>query len=109
MITVKQESKLLEKIKSMTELELYGFWEQLYDYMEQEKMLHVVEQVFRLEDREDEIDKLKDELSDMEEERDDKVMDLATIDSICDEVDLDDTEVSDLQDAIKRIQKVCNS
>lgn len=46
MITVKQESKLLEKIKSMTELEFTTFFEELADHIEKQNWEHIVERHF---------------------------------------------------------------
>lgn len=69
MITVKQESKLLEKIKSMTELEFVTFFEELSDHIKKHNWDHVVKSRFgKEEELEEEIQSLESSLEESEKE-----------------------------------------
>jgi hypothetical protein len=42
MITVKQQSKFMDRIKAMSELELASFLEELFEHLDKNKMMHLV-------------------------------------------------------------------
>ncbi len=70
MLTLKTETRILSKLKSLTELELGALMEELREHLVKNKMSHVLEsedvpKLYR------QIEELQDELSDMESERDD--------------------------------------
>lgn len=66
MITVKQESKLLEKIKSMTELEFVTFFEELGDHIEFEGWQHVIKKYYNADDFEHQIEDLNETIETLE-------------------------------------------
>jgi hypothetical protein len=119
MITLKQESVLVKKLKSLTELELQAVFEELYDHIVSNRMYPMVETVFQLPDLTNEISDLENELEEVREERSDfksmceracTVLDL--IENIDDEVQKGlDKAIQILSDpaCFKVIDKPCGS
>ena len=66
MITLKQESTLLKKLKSLTELELRGVLEELADHVRKNNFEEMVEEVFDLYDLKGEVRSLKGEVRSLE-------------------------------------------
>jgi len=69
MMTLKQESVLVKKLKSLTELELQAVFEELYDHIVKNRMYPMVESVFQLNNLTEEINNLEDELEEVKEKR----------------------------------------
>lgn len=115
MITIKQQEKLLGRIKTLSELELEAVFKEICEHLQRNDMRHIIKNVIDPDDFESEAEELTDTLSDMENERDEKIDDLSTIDSICDEAegieDFEDPEkqIEELKSIIKRIQDVCSN
>jgi len=75
-MTIQRQNLLLEEIKSMSELELQSFFEELSEYIKKNNLVTVVQNSFDLEDLSDRVDELQEELDDMEKERDNALSDL---------------------------------
>jgi len=70
MITVKQQEKLIDRIKSLSELELSAFMEDFAEHIQKNNLIHVVENRFKIPDYEEDIDELNEEMKELERERD---------------------------------------
>ena len=68
MITLKQEEKLLDRIKSLTELELTTLIQELRDHIIKNDLGHIFNAISDVEDLRDEIDDLNDKIEKLESE-----------------------------------------
>lgn len=71
MITIKQESVLLKKLKSLTELELVCVFEELADHIQKNRLTEAVQVALDLDDLRSEIDSLERDVEDAQEEASD--------------------------------------
>lgn len=69
MITLKQESILLKKLKQLSELEMDGLLKELAEHLAKNSMAHLMDNRFR--DFQGELDELQEEYNDLEELHDD--------------------------------------
>lgn len=96
MITLKQESTLLKKLKSLTELELRGVLEELADHVRKNNFEEMVEEVFDLRDLGREVRSLELEIDELEIEKDrleTRIMDALNILEDIENID-DDVQVA---------------
>lgn len=70
MITIKQESVLIKKIKSLTELEFDSLMDEVAQHVYANKWHHVVKANFADPYQEEEIENLQEELDEMTKEKD---------------------------------------
>lgn len=70
MITAKQESVLLKKIKSLTELEFSALLTEMAEHMRKNSWEHIIDECFDIDSHEEEIREAERELESMEEEKD---------------------------------------
>lgn len=107
MITQKQEIKLLERVRSLSELEMQSFIEELIDHLEKHKMLHLI---IGNTDYEEEIEKLEDKIEELESEIEDKDNTLEQIQDICSDADeieeFEESAFDELKDGFKSIKKL---
>lgn len=68
MITIKQESALIKKLKSLTEIELVTVFEELRDHLHKNGLIDAVQNALDLEDRESEIESLERDVEIAQEE-----------------------------------------
>lgn len=66
MLTLRSEVKLIDRLKSLSELELSGVMSELHDHLRKNKMMHILENEFRLQNDITRIEELESELSDLE-------------------------------------------
>lgn len=67
MLTVKNESSLLEQIKTMSELEFSAFLKSLSEHIHKNNWEHIIDECFDIEDQTDRIEELEDKLQDTKE------------------------------------------
>lgn len=103
MITVKQEEKLLDRIKALSELEFSSFLSELSVHIRKNNWGHIIDEYFEIETFEAENNELQEELEDMTKEKDDMADALSEISDLCDEADEFD---DDLYDVIEKIKKL---
>lgn len=101
MITVKQESKLLERIKTLSELEFSALLKEMADHIGKNHWEHIIDECF-------EIETFADELEEMEDERNYLQHKLEEIDLICESVEdveeFEDDGFEKLSSAINKIR-----
>lgn len=68
MITVKQQEKLIDKIKGLTELEFTTLFEELGDHIQSEGWHHVIKKYYDAEDYDNQIEDLNDTIEELEDE-----------------------------------------
>lgn len=66
MLTLRSEVKLIDRLKSLSELELSGVMSELHEHLRKNKMMHILENEFRLQNDITRIEELESELSDLE-------------------------------------------
>lgn len=98
MITAKQEQKLIDRIKSLSELELEALMEELRPYLRKWNMSRV------LEDRDlaAELEEAEECIEELKEKKDDLVDKLTDIEAICENA----LEVEEYED--KAYEKLCS-
>ena len=105
MITVNQEYKIIQKLKSLSEIEFESIIEQLASHIEKNKWRHIVEKYFvdtnALTDLESANDELQSEVDDLEKK-------IFEIEMLCDEgigIDEDDDNAfEELQKVVSKIK-----
>jgi peptidoglycan hydrolase CwlO-like protein len=70
MLTVKQHERLIDKIKTLSEIELDGLLKDIVEHLQNNKLNHLLFSAYGLEDLSDEVDELQERVSELEEERD---------------------------------------
>jgi len=103
MITIKQESKILDRVKSMSELEFSSFLSELSQHIRKNKWEHVINECFEIETFEAGNSELQEELEDMTKEKDDMVDILSKISDLCDEADEFDDDIYEVIEEIKKL------
>lgn len=68
MVTLKQESILLKKLKGLTELELHSLFEEFAEHVHKNNLEEAVRQALDLNDLRSEIASLEDDIEDEQEE-----------------------------------------
>lgn len=110
MITVKQHEKLIDRIKSLSELELTSFMEDFAVHIRGNNLTHLIDNSFNLRDQDDEIEdlehdleKMERDLEKMEREKEDAEEKLSEIENLC-YVAMDVEEFE--EDAFAQVQKI---
>ncbi len=108
MIAVRQQEKLIERIASLSELELDGLLREVAQHLRKNNLEHLINNSFQMEDYTEEIEKLEESLADAERENDEKEDKLREIENICDDVDyleeFEEGAFDKLKSAIKKIK-----
>ena len=86
MITVTQQSKLIDRIKSLPEIELISVLEDIREHLNKNDLSHLLDDD-RVAGLEEEIQSLEEDKLELEEERDDLQDDLNQISNICNHLD----------------------
>lgn len=105
MITVKQESKLLEKIKSMTELEFVTFFEELSEHITKNQWHHIVTERFFKDEISYEEQELHDKIEQLENDALTYVAALSTIHDECGDNE-EETDVDTLKKFLQRVKEL---
>lgn len=108
MITVKQQEKLIDRIKGLSELELDGFLEELSSHIRKNNLIHLIDSNFNLNDHAAELEDLERDYRDLETEKDKLVDDLFDINSLCkraeDIEEFEEGAFDELKSIIKEIE-----
>jgi chromosome segregation ATPase len=103
MITVKQESVLLKKIKSLSELEFDGLFREIAQHMHCNNWVHIAESNFNLDElKEDYVElersfnRLEQKLDDMQDKCNTAWNDLSNLEIIDDDLQKDIDKIMDL-------------
>lgn len=102
MITTKQESVLIKKIKSLTELELQSLFEELADHIRKNNLSEVIQRALDIDNLREEYDVLERNFNELEEERDDLSDRMRTAWSMLSELEIDPLD-DELQKEIDKI------
>lgn len=90
MLTLRSEVKLIDRLKSLSELELSGVMSELHEHLIKNKMMHILENEFRLQNDIIRIEELESELSDLErdnERMNDTLFNIKVIASKADDIE----------------------
>jgi len=68
MITVKQHERLIDKITSLSELELDQLLQDIGQHLYKNNLEHLIDNAFQLDDQTEQIEELEEELKNMDEE-----------------------------------------
>lgn len=71
MKTMETGLQLIDRIKALTEIELDDLLGEINDHLYQNKMQHLAERAFQIDDQIDTIEELEDEIKELKRERDD--------------------------------------
>lgn len=110
MITVKQQSKLMERIKSLSELELDSFFKELSEHLRKSEYSHLIDRHFENPDLQGKINDLeenRDELEKENEEAEEKLSDIQkVIYQVEDKEEFEEDSFNELKRAIDKINKI---
>lgn len=105
MMTIKQESILLKKLKALSELEMDGLLKELAEHLAKNSMAHLLDNRFR--DFQGEIDKLQEEYNEIEELHDDAKSFAQQAVSILEDLEnIDDDVQKDIDKAINLLNVI---
>lgn len=71
MINIKQESILIKKLKSLTELELVSVFEELADHISKNRLSEAVQQALDIEDLRKDVASLENDVEELEDDKKD--------------------------------------
>jgi predicted nuclease with TOPRIM domain len=112
MITIRQHDKLINKIKTLSEIELDQLLSDLAEYINKNNLNHLADNAFRFNDQSDEVASLEDEVDRLEDKLQEKSNECISIESrVDDAIDvleaLLNTECSDFgKEEINRALKI---
>lgn len=101
MISLKQESVLLKKIKSLTELEFSALLKEMSDHIYKNHWSHIIDECFEIDDHEEEIAEMERELESITEEKDVLVDKIDKAITLIDDLEIMDDELQAEVDKIR--------
>src|SRR5688500_11704885 len=90
MITTRQHEKLIDRIKGLSELELDDLLKDIGQHLRKNKMEHLIDNAFDMDDHTEQIEELEEDVRELETEKDGLTDKLHEIFMICESVE--DTE-----------------
>lgn len=104
MITLKQESVLLKKLKSLTELELISVLQEFSDHIRKKNLSDAVQQALDVDDLRSELKSLERDIEDLEEDKEELESRMQHAISILEDIEnLDDDVEKLIKKAIREL------
>lgn len=103
MITVKQHEKLIDRITSLSEIELDQLLKDIGQHLHKNKLEHLIDAAFQLDDQADEIRDLEYDLEELEKQKDKAIDKLDGVRILCNKA----TDIEEFEDkAFERLMAV---
>lgn len=101
MITAKQESVLLKKIKSLTELEFSALLKEMSEHIRKNNWEHIIDECFDIDTHEEELEDLQRDFDSATDEKDDLSAKIYKAIDMLDELEIIDDDLQKEVDKIK--------
>jgi hypothetical protein len=110
MLTIKQHEKLIDRITGLSELEFASLIEDIAVHVRKNKLHHVINSTFIVEETGETIEDLEENLNQLEGEKDDLVDKLFDIEVLCDQAEeieeYEEKAFESLQSIITKIKDI---